>query len=64
MTFLQNQSVEAPPNVLHDQGIPNTLTRTSLAAVPIGQMRLPAGVFLAFAVTVVGLLAILAVRLA
>ena len=46
MTLLQNQARVGLPNTLHDEGVPNTLSRMN-QPVPIGQMRLPAGVLVA-----------------
>ena len=58
MTPTQNQARAGLPNILHDEGIPNTLSRMG-PAFPIGQMRLPVAVFVAVIVAVVVLLAIL-----
>ncbi len=63
MTLLQNQTLEAPVNVLHDQGIPNTLARMSVP-VPVGAMHLPVGAFVATVATVVVVLSLVVARLA
>jgi hypothetical protein len=54
----QNQARAGLPNILHDEGVPNTLSRIG-PAVPIGQMRLPMGAFVVVTVAFVVLLAIL-----
>jgi hypothetical protein len=55
----QNQAKVGPPlNVLHDQGIPNTLGGVGPPSTPVG-LRLPVGVFVAAAVVIVIVLAIL-----
>ena len=63
MTLLQNQARLGLPNVLHDEGVPNTLSRMS-PSVPVVQMRLPAGLFVAavVAITTVLVLAIVLAR--
>ena len=58
MSPTQNQARAGLPNILNDEGVPNTLSRMG-PAVPIGQMRLPVGVFVAVTVAIVVLLAIL-----
>lgn len=61
--MLKNQTLEAPPNVLHDQGIPNTLGRIGPVA-PVGQLRQPVGLLIAATVAIAAVIAILVVRLA
>jgi hypothetical protein len=59
VTPTQNQAEVGPPlNVLHDQGIPNTLGGVGPPSAPV-RLRLPAGVFVAAAVVIVIVLAIL-----
>jgi hypothetical protein len=62
MALLQNQGSEVPLNVLHDQGIPNTLSRMN-PIIPVGQSRFPLAVFLVAVVLVAVLVAMLAARL-
>ena len=58
-TPTQNQAKVGPPlNVLHDQGIPNTLGGVGPPITPVG-LRLPVGVFVAAAAVIVIVLAIL-----
>ncbi len=59
----QNQAqVGPPPNVLHDQGIPNTLGGIGAPTTPV-RFRIPAGAFVATVVVIVAVLVILAGRL-
>jgi hypothetical protein len=60
--MLQNESLSAPPNVLHDRGIPNTLGWMN-APAPVAR-ALPAGLFVAVAAWITVAVVILAVRLA
>jgi hypothetical protein len=62
MTLLQNETRGTPANVLIDQGVPNTLGGID-SPILVGQMRLPAGIFVALAIPVLVGLAILATRL-
>lgn len=55
----QNQAQVGPPvNVLHDQGIPNTLGGVGPPGTAVG-LRLPVGAFVAAVVVIVIVLAIL-----
>ena len=54
MTMLQNQAPKGLPNVLHDQGVPNTLRGVGLPvprALPRGLTIVATVVFLAALVT-------------
>jgi hypothetical protein len=52
-TPTQNQAQAGPPaNVLHDQGIPNTLGGVGPRSTP-EQLRLPLGVFVVIAFVIV-----------
>jgi hypothetical protein len=57
---LQNQARPGLPNTLHDEGVPNTLSRMS-PTIPVGQMRLPVGlvVVVVVAITTAVVIAIL-----
>lgn len=59
MTMLQNQAPDTLPNVLHDQGVPNTLVGIRLPVAP-ARLR-PSAVVIA--ATVAGILAVVAVLL-
>lgn len=58
-TPTQNQAQAGPPaNVLHDQGIPNTLGGVGPRSTP-EQLRLPLGVFVVIVIAFVIVIAIL-----
>jgi len=60
----QNQAKEGPPlNVLHDEGIPNTLGGLGPPTTPV-RLRPPVGVFVAAVVVIVIVVVLLAARLA
>jgi hypothetical protein len=63
MTMPTNPSLEQPLNVLHDQGVPNTLRGMSPPA-PLGSMRLPLAAFTIVAIGIMALLILLVARLA
>jgi hypothetical protein len=63
MTLLQNQALEAHANVLHDQGVPNTLGGMTLP-VPIGYGGLSVGSFVVVAGAIMLVVVILVGRLA
>lgn len=63
-TPTKNQAQVGPPvNVLHDQGIPNTLGGVGPPSTAV-RLRLPMGVFVAAAAVIVIVLAILVGHLA
>jgi hypothetical protein len=63
-TPTQNQAKVGPPlNVLHDQGIPNTLHGVGPPSTAV-RLRLPVGAFVAAVVVIVALLVILLAHLA
>ncbi|MGD0018009.1 MAG: hypothetical protein ABSD62_02030 [Candidatus Limnocylindrales bacterium] len=58
MTSMQNQGLEGL-NVLHDQGLPNTLGGLG-PPMPVQQLRLRVGALLAVAAVILAMLAIVA----
>ena len=63
-TPMQNQAQVGPPvNVLHDEGIPNTLGGIGPPTTAVG-LRLPVGAFVAAVVVIVAVLVILVGHLA
>ena len=64
VTPTQNQAEAGPPlNVLHDEGIPNTLGGIGPPSTPV-RLRLPVGAFVAAVVVIVAVLVILVGHLA
>jgi hypothetical protein len=64
VTPTQNQAEAGPPlNVLHDQGIPNTLGGVGPPSMAV-PLRLPLGVFVVAVIVIVIVIAILVGRLA
>ena len=62
-TLMQNQAQVGPPvNVLHDEGIPNTLGGIGPPAAAV-RLRLPVAAFVAAVVVIVAVLGILVGRL-
>jgi hypothetical protein len=51
MTLIQNQSSVGLPNILHDEGLPNTLARMTAPAQVAG-LRLPVVVFVALVLAI------------
>lgn len=62
MTLLQNQTLAAPLNTLHDQGVPNTLSRMSPAG-PAAQIGVSIAVLVAALAAILLVGAILVARL-
>jgi hypothetical protein len=63
MTLPKNQGFVSPPNTLHDQGVPNTLSQMS-APIPDEQTRIPVAALVAAMVLILAVGAILVARLA
>ena len=60
MTYMQNQALAAPPNTLHDEGIPNTLGGIGVSSAAVG-LRLPAGEYVAVGVAILAVVAVVVV---